>query len=146
MSRCSYLRFLRKAERSPAREGETVMPQILEREAAASQTSMAVPAGPAHQAYLILYVGYAILPIVAGIDKFAHYLANWEMYLSPLATRIVPISHEAFMSIVGGIEIIAGVLVILQPRIGAYVVALWLWGTIANLLLIPGFYDIPLRV
>lgn len=28
---------------------------------------------------------------------------------------------------------------------GAYVVALWLEGIIANLLLIPGFYDIALR-
>jgi hypothetical protein len=32
-----------------------------------------------------------------------------------------------------------------RPRIGAYVVALWLWGIIVNLLLIPGFYDIALR-
>jgi hypothetical protein len=49
------------------------------------------------------------------------------------------------MMTVGVIEIIAGLLVAVRPRIGAYVVALWLWGIIANLLLIPGFYDIALR-
>jgi hypothetical protein len=31
------------------------------------------------------------------------------------------------------------------PRIGAYVVALWLWGIIMNLLLVPGYFDIALR-
>ncbi len=50
-----------------------------------------------------------------------------------------------FMLVVGVIEIAAGVLVALRPRIGAYVVALWLWGIIVNLLLVPGFYDVALR-
>jgi hypothetical protein len=49
------------------------------------------------------------------------------------------------MSVVGVIEIAAGLLVALRPRIGAYIVMLWLWGIIANLLLIPGYYDIALR-
>jgi hypothetical protein len=31
-------------------------------------------------------------------------------------------------------------------QIGADVVALWLWGIIVNLLLLPAFYDIALRV
>ena len=35
--------------------------------------------------------------------------------------------------------------VALRPQIGAWIVALWLWGIIANLLLIPNFYDIALR-
>jgi hypothetical protein len=49
------------------------------------------------------------------------------------------------MLIVGVIEIVAGLLVFFRPQIGAYVVALWLWGIIVNLLLIPGFYDIAVR-
>jgi hypothetical protein len=40
------------------------------------------------------------------------------------------------------IEIAAGLLVAIVPRVGGYVVALWLWGIIVNLLLVPGFYDI----
>ena len=100
---------------------------------------------PAHQAFWILYVGFAALPVVAGLDKFFHLLVNWEMYLAPAALRILPVSGDTFMLAVGVIEIAAGLLVAFRPRIGAYVVTLWLWGIIANLLLIPGFYDIALR-
>jgi hypothetical protein len=49
------------------------------------------------------------------------------------------------MLAVGVIEIAAGLLVAIWPRVGAYVVMLWLWGIIVNLLMIPGFYDIALR-
>jgi uncharacterized membrane protein HdeD (DUF308 family) len=50
-----------------------------------------------------------------------------------------------FMLAVGAIEVIAGCLVAVVPRVGAWIVALWLFGIIANLLLIPGFFDIALR-
>jgi hypothetical protein len=101
--------------------------------------------GGSAQAYTILYVGFAVLPIVAGADKFFNLLVNWEMYLAPLATEIVPVTAATFMMIVGVIEIAAGLLVALRPRIGAYVVAAWLWAIIVNLLLVPGYYDIALR-
>ena len=102
-------------------------------------------ARPAYQAYLILYAGFVALPILAGLDKFFHLLVNWDQYLAPLVTQILPVTAHTFMLVVGVIEIAAGVLVALQPRIGACVVALWLWGIILNLLLVPGFYDIALR-
>jgi hypothetical protein len=110
-----------------------------------AKPSVAIAASPSRQAYLILYAGFTLLPILAGLDKFFHLLVNWEMYLAPLATRALPLSAHAFMLIVGVIEIVAGLLVFFRPQIGAYVVALWLWGIIANLLLIPGFYDIAVR-
>ena len=100
---------------------------------------------PAYQAYLILYVGFVALPILAGLDKFFHLLVNWDQYLAPLVTRVLPLGGHTFMLAVGVIEIAAGLLVAFRPRIGAYVVALWLWGIIVNLLIIPGFYDIALR-
>jgi len=102
-------------------------------------------ARPAYQANLILHIGFAVLPIVAGLDKFFHFLVDWDQYLAPAVTRLLPLSAHGFMQIVGVIEIAAGLLVAFRPRVGAYVVALWLWGIIANLLLIPGFYDIALR-
>jgi hypothetical protein len=105
----------------------------------------AMAASPTRQAYLILYAGFTLLPILAGLDKFFHLLVNWDIYLAPLATRVLPVSGHTFMLIVGAIEIVAGVLVFLRPQIGAYVVALWLWGIIVNLLLIPGYYDIAVR-
>src|SRR5688572_8075280 len=77
---------------------------------------------PAYQAYLVLYAGFIALPILAGMDKFFHLLVNWDQYLAPLATQIVPVSPHTFMLGVGVIEIAAGVLVAWQPRIGAYVV------------------------
>src|SRR5438477_6757381 len=91
-------------------------------------------ARPAFQAYLILYAGFIALPILAGLDKFFHVLVNWDQYLAPLVTQIVPVTPHTFMLVVGVIEIVAGILVAIRPQIGAYVVALWLWGMIVNLL------------
>ena len=100
---------------------------------------------PAYQAYCVLHVGFAALPLIAGLDKFFHGLVNWDMYLAPRVESLLPVSGHTFMLAVGVIEIAAGLLVALRPRIGAYVVAAWLWGIIINLLLVPGFYDIALR-
>jgi hypothetical protein len=46
---------------------------------------------------------------------------------------------------VGVIEIIAGILVALRPRIGSLVVAVWLLGIIINLLILGSFFDVALR-
>ena len=102
-------------------------------------------ARPAYQSYLMLHIGFAVLPIVAGVDKFFHILVDWDQYLAPQATDFLPVTGHTFMLVVGVIEIAAGLLVAFRPRIGAYVVALWLWGIIVNLLLIHGYYDIALR-
>jgi uncharacterized membrane protein YphA (DoxX/SURF4 family) len=110
-----------------------------------ADTRTIAAAQPAYQAYLLLHVGFAVLPIVAGLDKFLHLLVNWDEYLAPLATQIIPIPDHTFMLVVGVVEIAAGLLVAMRPRIGAYVVAFWLWGIILNLLLIPGYYDVALR-
>ncbi len=46
----------------------------------------------------------------------------------------------------GAVEILAGLVVALKPRYGAYLVAGWLGGIIVNLLLThSGYYDIALR-
>jgi uncharacterized membrane protein YphA (DoxX/SURF4 family) len=111
----------------------------------AAARSSALASRPAYQAYLILYAGFIALPVLAGLDKFLHLLVKWDQYLAPLVTQILPVTAHTFMLVVGVIEIAAGILVAIQPRIGAYVVALWLWGIILNLLLVPGFYDVALR-
>jgi len=104
-----------------------------------------VAGNPTYQAYWILHVGFAALPIIAGFDKFVHLLVNWDSYLAPAIARISPVSPHNFMLAVGVIEIVAGILVAIKPRIGAYVVAAWLWGIIINLLLVSGYYDVALR-
>jgi uncharacterized membrane protein YphA (DoxX/SURF4 family) len=88
---------------------------------------------------------FVAVPIAAGVDKFLHLLADWEVYLSPLARDLVPMSPLAFMRVVGIVEIAAGVLVLFAPRIGAYVVAAWLASIAVNLVTIGGFLDVAVR-
>jgi uncharacterized membrane protein YphA (DoxX/SURF4 family) len=102
-------------------------------------------ARPAYQAYLILRIGFVVLPIVMGVDKFFDFLGNWDMYLAPLVPRLTHLDGHTFMMVVGVIEIVAGLLVAFRPRFGAFVIVFWLCGIIVNLLLIPGFYDIAMR-
>lgn len=100
---------------------------------------------PAYQAYQILHVGFVVAPIIAGLDKFFHLLVNWDMYLAPVIARLSPIGGHGLMLLVGVIEIVAGILVAVKPRIGAYLVSAWLLGIVINLLIIPGYFDIALR-
>ena len=100
---------------------------------------------PAYQAYQILHVAFIVAPVIAGIDKFTHLLTDWDKYLAPSVARMMPVDGHTFMLAVGVIEVIAGLLVAVIPRIGAYVVALWLWAIIVNLFMLGGYYDIVLR-
>lgn len=102
-------------------------------------------AGPAYQAFLLLRIAFVIAPILAGIDKFFHFLVDWDKYLAPIAANLSPISGHSLMLIIGVIEIIAGLIVAFKPKVGAWIVAIWLWLIIINLLLIPGYFDIALR-
>jgi uncharacterized membrane protein YphA (DoxX/SURF4 family) len=100
---------------------------------------------PAYGAFLLLRIGFTVLPIVFGIDKFTNVLADWDGYLAPWIVDVSPLSAHQSMLVVGVIEIVAGLAVALKPRYAAYVVAAWLAGIIVNLLSYPGFYDIALR-
>jgi hypothetical protein len=103
-------------------------------------------AEPAHQAYLALWVGFVVLPLVVGLDKLIGFLdVNWEGYLAGWVNAIVPGSASDAMMMVGIVEIAAAVLVAVAPRIGAYVVAAWLAGIIINLLSLGNYNDIALR-
>src|SRR5918997_3486454 len=105
----------------------------------------AVAAEPGYQAFLLLRTAFTLAPIVFGLDKFTNLLADWPVYLAPWIDGIVPGTAQQAMYAVGVVEILAGVLVAVAPRLGAWVVAAWLAGIIVNLLTIPGFYDIALR-
>jgi len=100
---------------------------------------------PAYAAFRLLQVGFVVAPILAGVDKFFHVLTNWDMYLASSIEKLLPVSGHTFMLIVGAIEIVAGLLVAVAPRIGGFVVSAWLCGIIVNLLLSGGFYDVALR-
>src|SRR5689334_3548354 len=85
---------------------------------------------PTYQAYQILHWGFVAAPVIAGADKFLHLLANWDAYLAPALAKASPLGAHGTMLAVGVVEIAAGLLVALKPRIGAYVVAAWLVGII----------------
>ena len=85
-------------------------------------------------------------PIITGIDKYFNKLTDWTMYLSPLATKVVPISAATFMHVVGAVEILAGILVLSRwTKTGSQIVGLWLVGIAANLLTTGMFYDLAMR-
>ena len=93
-----------------------------------------------------LKIGLGVGPIIAGTDKYFNKLTDWTMYLSPLATKIVPVSASTFMHVVGAVEILAGIVVLSRwTKLGAYIVALWLLGIAINLLTTGMFYDLAMR-
>jgi uncharacterized membrane protein YphA (DoxX/SURF4 family) len=97
-------------------------------------------------AYWVLRIGLGVGPFVAGLDKFFNFLTDWTMYLSPLATKVVPISPGAFMHIVGVVEMVVGLVVLVGfTRIGAWIVMAWLIGIAANLVTTGMYYDLAVR-
>lgn len=100
---------------------------------------------PAYAAYVLLHVGYVVLPLWMGLDKFMNVLTDWPGYLAPWVVGLLPFSAQTAMHLVGIVEILAAVMVAIKPRYAAYVVALWLAGIIVNLLTYSGFYDVALR-
>ena len=84
---------------------------------------------PRYQAYALMRVAFTVAPIAFGLDKFFNVLVDWPIYLAPWINDIAPGSGQDFMYFVGATEILAGVIVALKPRYGAYIVAAWLGGS-----------------
>lgn len=107
------------------------------REAAAG-----IPGAPV----LALRIAYGVVPIVAGLDKFTNLLTDWTQYLSPLAARVLPVSPEAFMRVVGVVEVAVGVLVLSRlTRLGAAIASAWLAAIALNLVTSGRFLDVAAR-
>lgn len=93
----------------------------------------------------LLKFTYGLIPIVAGADKFTDLLTNWEHYLNPSLKAMLPFDGHIFMMIVGVIEIVAGVLVFLNPQKGAYLVCAWLVLIALSLLTSGNYFDVAVR-
>ena len=102
-------------------------------------------ADPAFQGYALLRLGFTLAPILFGVDKLLDWLVDWRIYLAPEVNDLVPGNAHQAMILVGVIEIVAGLVVAVRPRVGGYLVAAWLGGIIVNLLLQADFYDVALR-
>ncbi len=97
-------------------------------------------------AYWSLRLAFGVVPIVAGLDKFTNLLANWQGYLSPLATRVLPISPSAFMHVAGVVEVVVGAAILFgRARIFAFVACAWLAAIALNLLTTGHFLDVAAR-
>lgn len=98
------------------------------------------------QAFTLLRIGFFVLPVLMGVDKFAEVLhENWPAYLATGFNDILPGSAQDAMYIVGAVEILAGFVVLVAPRFGGLLVAGWLGGIILSLLLVGGYGDIVMR-
>lgn len=118
-----------------ATRGTTGTPGLLDR----------VRADPAYAAFCLLRLGFVVLPLLMGLDKFFDLMTDWEHYLAPWIVDLIPFSAETAMLVIGVVEILAAVMIAIRPRLAAYVVAAWLAGIILNLLTYSGFYDVALR-
>jgi len=96
-------------------------------------------------AYNLLKLTFGIVPIVAGLDKFTNILTQWESYIHPEMAALLPLDPSIFMMIVGVVEIMAGLIVLMKPAIGGYIVAAWL--TLISIVLILGgqYLDVAIR-
>ncbi|MFB0494724.1 hypothetical protein ABID99_000961 [Mucilaginibacter sp. OAE612] len=93
----------------------------------------------------LLKFTYGLVPVVAGADKFTNLLTDWSHYLNPTIKTMLPFSEHVFMMIVGVIEIVAGILVLLNPQKGAYLVSAWLVLIALSLLASGTYLDVAVR-
>ncbi len=97
------------------------------------------------QTFNLLKYTFVIVPIVAGADKFINLLTNWEQYLNPSITGLLPFPPSTFMMVVGVIEIVAGLIVLKKSEIGGYIVAAWLTAIALTLLIGFNYVDVAVR-
>jgi len=100
---------------------------------------------PGFLAFFLLRTGFTVAPIAFGVDKFFNWMVEWDRYLWAEIPEALGVSAQDFMYGVGVVEIVAGLVVLFAPQIGAGLVAAWLGGIIGNLVLQGEYWDIALR-
>lgn len=100
---------------------------------------------PTNTVFRILKYTFGLVPIVAGIDKFTNLLTDWSNYLGDGITAILPFDSGTFIIVVGVIEIIAGILVLINTKLGALIVSLWLFLIALALILSGRYLDVAVR-
>lgn len=99
-----------------------------------------------NSAWWALRVGLGAAAFLAGLDKFFNLLTNWEMYLSPLTLRLLPVSGATFMHVVGVIEMVVGLAILTcWTRVGGYVAMIWLALIAVSLVSSGSFLDVAVR-
>ena len=97
-------------------------------------------------AYLVLYITFIALPVIAGLDAFFNILVSWDRYVAPFFPSIINVTPELFIKGVGILEIIIGLLITFQPRWGGYVLMVWFWLVVVNCIILGNYYDITIDI
>ena len=93
-----------------------------------------------------LRIAIGLGAFLAGLDKFFNLLADWQMYLSPIAERLLPMSGDTFMKVAGVIEMVVGAAILSRwTREASYVAAIWLVSIAVNLVTTGMFFDLAVR-
>ena len=95
--------------------------------------------------WTILRFTFGLVPIVAGLAKCTNFLVNWENYLPPLVVKVLPVEGHTIMALVGVIEIIAGIVTLVRPRLGGFIVMAWLVGIAFSLFASGRYFDVAAR-
>lgn len=98
-----------------------------------------------HKLKSLLKYTFVVVPIAAGLDKFLNLLVDWEIYMHPSLSNILPFSPSGFMMVVGVIEIAAGFIVLKWTKTGAYIVSAWLLLIALTLLFSGQYLDVAVR-
>lgn len=93
----------------------------------------------------VLKYTYGLVPIVAGLDKFVNLLTDWGKYVSEGFLSVLSLEAATFMMIVGIIEVVAGILVLVKPKIGGLIVMFWLIAIALTLIFSGSFLDVAVR-
>jgi hypothetical protein len=97
-------------------------------------------------ARVALRIGLGLAAFLAGLDKFVGLLADWPGYLAPAVAAVLPVSAEAFMRVVGIVEIAVGTAILTRwPFEGAWVAMAWLLLIASSLVLSGRFLDVAVR-
>ena len=93
-----------------------------------------------------LKVGLGLAAFLAGLDKFFYLLADWSVYVSPLAKAVLPVSTTTFLDVVGAVEMAVGLGILTGwTRIASYVAMVWLASIALNLITTGHFFDVAVR-
>jgi hypothetical protein len=84
-----------------------------------------VPVPSSYQAFRLLQAALMLVPLVAGIDKFAGALVDWRMYFAGGMGTALGASPAAVVRLAGAAEIVIALLVMFAPRIGGAVLGGW---------------------
>ena len=93
----------------------------------------------------LLQYTFGFVFLIAGLDKITNYITDWTHYLWGFLAELSGLEPATFMLIVGAIEVIAGVLILLKPVIGAYVIMTWLILISITLIASGEFFDVAVK-